>query len=85
MGTLKGEKLYRSGKISMLETGLKCTTDIYLSMLDFNGFCKFSNIFIRLQKIFNSGEPKVELPHAGLYNYNGRQIDFFHMKWFLYG
>ena len=69
----------------MLETGLKCTTDIYLSMLDFNGFCKFSNIFIRLQKIFNSGEPKEELPHAGLYNYNGRQIDFFHMKWFLYG
>ena len=21
------------------------------------------------------------LPHAGLYNYNGRQIELFHMKW----
>ena len=23
------------------------------------------------------------LPHAGLYNYNGRYIELFHMKWFL--
>ena len=23
------------------------------------------------------------LPHAGLYNYNGRQIKLFHMKWFV--
>ena len=23
------------------------------------------------------------LPHAGLYNYNGRQIELFHMKWFV--
>ena len=22
------------------------------------------------------------LPRAGLYNYNGRQIELFHMKWF---
>ena len=22
------------------------------------------------------------LPHAGLHNYNGRQIELFHMKWF---
>ena len=22
------------------------------------------------------------LPHAGLYNYNGRKIELFHMKWF---
>ena len=24
----------------------------------------------------------VELPHAGLYNYNGTQIELFHIKWF---
>ena len=24
------------------------------------------------------------LPHAGLYNYNRRQIEFFHMKWFFF-
>ena len=24
-----------------------------------------------------------ELPHAGLYNHNGRQIELFHMKWFV--
>ena len=23
------------------------------------------------------------LTHAGLYNYNGRQIKLFHMKWFV--
>ena len=23
------------------------------------------------------------LPHARLYNYNGRQIELFHMKWFV--
>ena len=22
------------------------------------------------------------LPHAGLYNFSGRQIELFHMKWF---
>ena len=25
------------------------------------------------------------LPHAGLYNYNGRQIELFHLKWFVDG
>ena len=39
-------------------------------------------LFTRLQKTFSSCEPKEELPHAGLYNYNGRQIELFHMKWF---
>ena len=23
------------------------------------------------------------LPHASLHNYNGRQIELFHMKWFV--
>ena len=23
------------------------------------------------------------LPHAGLYDYNGRQIELFHLKWFV--
>ena len=23
------------------------------------------------------------LPHAGLYKYNGRQIELFHMKWYV--
>ena len=23
------------------------------------------------------------LPYAGLYNYNGRQVELFHMKWFV--
>ena len=36
----------------------------------------------RLQKTFSTCEPKEELPHAGLYNYNGRQIKLFHKKCF---
>ena len=24
-----------------------------------------------------------KLPHSGLYNYNGRQIELFYMKWFI--
>ena len=32
-----------------------------------------------LQKKFSSCEPKEELPHAGVYNYNGRQIEVFHV------
>ena len=43
--------------------------NIYLSMLDFNGLCKFNNIWARL-------------PHAGLYNYNERQKELCHMKLF---
>ena len=39
-------------------------------------------LFTRLQKTFNSCEPKEKWPHTGLYNYNGRQIELFHMKWF---
>ena len=39
-------------------------------------------LFTRLQKTFNSSKPKEELPHAGLYNYNGRQTELFDMKWF---
>ena len=39
-------------------------------------------LFTRLQKTFSSYEPKEEWPHAGLYNYNGRQIELFDMKWF---
>ena len=35
-----------------------------------------------VQKKFSSCEPKEEWPHAGLYNYNGSQIELFHMKWF---
>ena len=43
--------------------------DIYLTMLDFNGLRKFNNILRRLR-------------HASLYNYNERQIELCHMKWF---
>ena len=39
-------------------------------------------LFTRLQKTFNSCETKEEWPHRGLYNYNGRQIELFYMKWF---
>ena len=39
-------------------------------------------LFTRLQKTFSSCETKEEWPHRGLYNYNGRQIELFHMKWF---
>ena len=35
-------------------------------------------LLTRLQKKFSSCEPKEELPHAGLYNYNGRQAELFH-------
>ena len=37
-------------------------------------------LLARLKKKFSSCEPKEELPHAGLYNYNGRQIELFRMK-----
>ena len=36
----------------------------------------------RLQKAFSSCEPRGEWPHAGLYKYNGRQIELFHMQCF---
>ena len=39
-------------------------------------------LFTRLQVTFSSCEPKEEWPHAGLYNYVGRQIKGFHIKWF---
>ena len=39
-------------------------------------------LFTRLQKTFDSCETKEELPHAGLYNYNGRQKELLHIKWF---
>ena len=39
------------------------------------------HLFIRLQKAFSSCELKEEWSHAGLYKYNGRQIELFHMKW----
>ena len=56
--------------------------DIYLSNLDFNGFF-FSNIFIyKITEVSQRCEPKEVWPHAGLYKYNGRQIELFHMKWF---
>ena len=39
-------------------------------------------LLTRLQKKFSSYETKEERPHVGLYNYNGRQTEPFHMKWF---
>ena len=48
----------------------KCMCDIYLSMLDFNGSCKFNNIFTN------------KITTADLCNYNGRQIKCFNLKWF---
>ena len=39
-------------------------------------------LFTRLQKAFSSCEPRGEWPHAGLYQYNGRQIELFHMQCF---
>ena len=39
-------------------------------------------LFTRLQKTFISCEPKEQWPHAGLWEYNGRQIELFHTKWF---
>ena len=35
-------------------------------------------LLTRLQKKFSSCEAKEELPHAGLYNDNGRQTEVFH-------
>ena len=55
--------------------------DVYLSILDFNGLCYFSNIFTGLQKTFSSCRPKEEWLHAGLFSYNGRQVELFRMKW----
>ena len=49
----------------------KYICDIYLSMLSFNGSCKFNNIYLLTR-----------LPHASLCNYNGRQIELFHLKRF---
>ena len=37
-------------------------------------------LFPRLLRKFSSCEPKEEWPHVGLYDYNVRQIELFHMK-----
>ena len=47
----------------------KYICDIYLSMLDFDGLCKFKTTYFLTR-----------LPHAGLYDYNGRQIKLFHLE-----
>ena len=39
-------------------------------------------LLTRLQKKLSSCEPKEEQPHAVPCNYNGRQIEPFHKKWF---
>ena len=39
-------------------------------------------LLTRLHKTFSSRESKEEWPNAGVYNYNGKQIELFHMKWF---
>ena len=36
------------------------------------------DLFTKFQKTFISCEPKEEWLHAGLYIYNGRQIELFH-------
>ena len=36
----------------------------------------------KITEDFSSCERKEEWPHAGLYNYNGRQTELFRMKWF---
>ena len=41
-----------------------------------------THLFIRLQKTFSSCDPEREWPHAGLYNYSGRQIELLQMKCF---
>ena len=41
-----------------------------------------THLLARLMKKFSSFDPKKGLPHAGWYNYNGRQIELFNMKWF---
>ena len=38
-----------------------------------------------LQKTISSCELKEERPHAGLYNHNGRSIEFVHMIFFICG
>ena len=40
-------------------------------------------LLTRLQQKFSRCEPKEEWAHVGLYNYNGSQIELFHMKWAL--
>ena len=49
----------------------KYICDIYLSVQDFNGLWNSTTYLL------------TELPHAGLYNYNGRQIELFNMRWFV--
>ena len=40
------------------------------------------HLFTGLQRTFGSHGPKGEWPHAGLYNYNRRQIELFHSNCF---
>ena len=35
------------------------------------------------QKRFSSCKPKEKWPHAGLYKYNGRKIELFHINWLM--
>ena len=37
-------------------------------------------LFTRLQKTLSTCEPNEEWPLAGLFNYNGRQIELFYMN-----
>ena len=39
-------------------------------------------IYLQDYRRHSVAEPKEEWLLAGLYNYNGRQIQVFHMKWF---
>ena len=40
------------------------------------------HVYLQDFKTFSSCQPKEEWSHAGLYNYNGKQIELFYMKWF---
>ena len=42
-------------------------------------------LLTRLQKTFSICEPKKKGPHAGPHNNHGRQIELFHLKWFICG
>ena len=87
-------KYYR---FKMTRTASFCYVSLYLACFVVSAYVIFiwvcwilmayassrAYLFTRLQKTFSSCEPKEEWPHAGLYDYNGRQIELFNMKWFI--
>ena len=59
---------------------------MYLTCFVVSTYVTFIWVYLMLMAYASSATYLLtRLPHASLYNYNGRQIELFSMKWFNYG